>query len=541
MRESRRERVRATEARADRIHAYHDAVKNAPPAPPQTALVQRAEPSRSSAATGKLKILFVASECTPFAKVGGLADFVAGLPKALRKMGHDARIVIPLYDSIDRAKYGIEFERSACIHMGNKEEQWVGIFKTKMDGGVPVWFVDCRRFFGRPGIYDEPWGEYGDNGFRYALLSKAATQICKDVNFIPDVMHGHDWPTALVPVFLKTWDRVLSPLSGTASVLTIHNVGYQGKYHASTFAYIGVGWEHLQPDRFEDYGKVNLLKAGIYFADAITAVSPTYAKEILDPGGGKGLAMYLNNRKADLSGILNGADYDHWNPEADPLIPAHYTGRDLRGKAVCKAELQKRMGLVQRKDWPLFGIVSRMADQKGFSLIRAALPQAMATMCMQFVVLGTGDWDTEQFFNWLASAYHGGVGCHIGFSNELSHWIEAGCDFFLMPSLYEPCGLNQMYSMKYGTLPIVRAIGGLEDTVQNYNQATGEGTGFKFVAPTSQALYDTIGWAVSTWFDRPQHYKKLQQNAMAEDFSWEKSAAQYVDVYRRAIARRRAM
>lgn len=486
-----------------------------------------------------LKILFVTSECAPYAKIGGLADVVAALPKTLRRMGHDARIILPLYASIDRPRYGIQFLQSACVHMGKGEEQWIGVHGAKLDGGVPVWFVDCDRFFGRPGVYDDAGGEYGDNAFRFALLSKAALQVCKDTGFIPDVMHAHDWPAALVPVFLKTWDRVLSPLSATASVLTIHNIGYQGVYHASAFPYIGVGGEHFAPDRFEDHGQINLLKAGIYFADALTTVSPGHAREILDPAGGKGLAPYLNARRADLTGILNGADYDHWNPETDPLIPSQYSAREMYGKALCKKALQLRMGLVDRSDWPLFGVVSRFAPQKGLGLLAECLPAALGQMIFQLVVLGTGDPGLENYFRGLAAAWPGRVGCHIGFSNELSHWIEAGSDFFLMPSLYEPCGLNQMYSMKYGTLPIVRAVGGLDDTVENYDEATGEGTGFKFWQPTALALHNTIGWAVSTWFDRPRHIERLRRNALRQDFSWEKSAAEYVKVYQRALAARR--
>jgi len=496
-------------------------------------------PVATDASPSGLKVLFIGSECAPYAKVGGLGDVVGALPKALRKLGHDARIVIPLYASIDRAKYGIKFLRSACIHMGNREEQWIGIFEAKLENQVPVWFVDCQRYFGRPGIYDEPMGEYGDNAFRYALLSKAAMQICKDTGWIPDVMHVHDWPTALVAVFLKTWDRILSPLSGTASVLTIHNVGYQGIYHASAYPYIGVGGELFRPDIFECHGKINLLKAGVYFADAITAVAPTTAQEILTPVGGQGMAMYLNNRKADLFGILNGCDYEHWNPETDKLIPANFSADDLRGKEACKLALQKRYLLQPRADWPVFGIVSRFVPQKGFGLLMEALPKALNTMVFQLAVLGTGEKNIEDFFRWLTRSYPGRVCDYIGFSVELSHLIEAGSDFFLMPSLYEPCGLNQMYSMRYGTLPIVRATGGLQDTVQSYDQASGEGTGFKFVASTGQALYDTIGWAVSTWFDRPHHISRLRRQAMAQEFSWEKSAKQYVEVYEHAIRKRR--
>ena len=496
---------------------------------------------RSSVRAAPLRILFVASECAPYAKAGGLGDVVAALPKALRRLGHDVRVILPLYASIDRTKHHLSFERSACVHMGNREEQWVGIYGATLDGGVPAWFVDCERFFGRPGIYDEPSGEYGDNAFRFALFCKAALQACKDTGFLPDVIHAHDWPGALAPVFLKTWDRVLSPLSTTASVLTIHNIGYQGVYHASAFPYIGVGWEHFTPDKFEDYGKINLLKAGIAFADALTTVSPTHAAEILDPIGGCGLAPFLANRRGELTGILNGVDEDHWNPATDRLLPSRYTAQDLSGKIACKRALQDQFALDPRAKIPLFGIISRMVHQKGFELMKEALPLALDTMEMQLVVLGTGDRDTEDFFRSLVGRYPGRVGAHIGFSNERSHLVEAGSDFFLMPSLYEPCGLNQMYSMKYGTLPVVRATGGLNDTVKNYDEATGGGTGFKFHDPTPGALRDTMGWAVSTWFNRPAHVAAMRARGMAHDFSWTTAAREYEKVYRRAIERRRAV
>ncbi|HBA83389.1 MAG TPA: glycogen synthase GlgA [Verrucomicrobia bacterium] len=486
------------------------------------------------------KVLFVASECAPYAKAGGLADVAASLPKALRRMGCDVRIVMPLYASIDRDKYGIEYEGTACVHMGGGEENWIGVYSATLDREVPVWFVEYERFFGRSGIYDEPWGEYGDNAFRFALLSKAAMQICKDRQFIPDIMHLHDWPTAVTAALLKTWDRILSPLSDTASVLTIHNIGYQGIYHASAYPYIGAGYEHFNANEFEAHGAINLLKAGIAFADAITTVSPTYAKEIVTPVGGCGLAPYLNNRSADFFGILNGADYDHWNPETDMLIPARYTAQSLTGKLTCKMALQKRLGLAPHPEWPVFGIVSRFVQQKGFDLLREALPRALETMVMQVAVLGTGQPETESFFRWLAHTYPDRVGAYIGFSNEFSHCIEAGSDFFLMPSLYEPCGLNQIYSLKYGTLPIVRATGGLDDTVENYVEATGDGTGFKFVEPTVDALYYAIGGAVAAWFDRPHHIEKLRQTAMAKEFSWEASAKKYLEVYARAVHNKRS-
>lgn len=488
----------------------------------------------------KLRVLLVTAECVPYAKTGGLGDAVAGLAKALHRLGHDVRIVLPLYSIIDYVKHGLQFQRSACIHMGHGEENWIGLHTAKLDGEVDVWFIDHGRFFHRGGIYSDGPNDYTDNAYRFGLLSKAALQICKDLEFIPDVMHLHDWQATPAAAFLKTWDNFASPLSQTASVVTIHNIGHQGKYHASVMRYYGLGDEHFTSDKFEDFSGVNLLKAGIHFADAITTVSPTHAREILEPIGGQGLERHLQNRAADLSGILNGVDAEHWNPATDKLLPARYSADNLKGKAVCKEALQKRFGLEPRPDLPLFGIVSRFAQQKGFDLLTGALPRALNGMAMQLVVLGTGNPETEDFFNWLHAIYPTRVGTYIGFSNELSHLIEAGSDFFLMPSLYEPCGLNQIYSLAYGTLPVVRATGGLADTVQNYNEATGDGTGFVFDLPNAAALHDTIGWAVSTWYDRPHHYKKLQQTAMKQEFPWSKSAEQYVEVYKKAIKRRRA-
>jgi starch synthase len=487
-----------------------------------------------------LKVLFVASECTPFAMTGGLGDVVAGLSKALRLLGHEARVMIPLYSFIERRRLRLKFVSSHCVHMGGGTEHWFGLYEARLDKVVPIWFVEFENYFGRMGIYDGPQGHYADNAYRFAMLSKAALQVCKDRQWIPDVMHLHDWPSSLAAVFLKTWDRILSPLSDTVSVLTIHNIGYQGVYPADLLPYLGLGGEHFTPNALEDHGRTNLLKAGINYSDALTTVSATHATEILTPSGGMGLAPFLNNRRADFFGILNGVDYEHWNPETDRHLPANFSAKNPAGKAACKAELQKRMNLEVRPEVPVFGVVSRFAPQKGFNLLRTALPDAMSQMIMQIAVLGSGDLDTEDYFNSLPQTFPGRAAAHIGYDVELSHLIEAGSDFFLMPSLYEPCGLNQIYSLRYGTLPIVRAIGGLEDTVVNYNEKTGTGTGFKFLQATPQALRDTIGWAVSTWFDRPRHITQLRQQAMAQDFSWPKSAAQYVRVYEHALDKKRS-
>ena len=501
------------------------------PAPAMARAGKTGKRGKKVAGPAGKRILFIASECTPLAQSGGLGDVVAGLSKALVNRGHEVRIVMPLYGFLDRARFGITFIRSCCVHFGNGEEIWVGLHESKLDGVVPIWFIDYGRYFNRSTMYGDP-----DDGYRFGVLSKAALQACKDTGFIPEVVHLHDWMSAMAAVFLKTWDRVLSPLSNTASVLTIHNIGYQGKFDRSVLSFYGLGSEYLTPDRMEDWGGINLLKAGIQYADAVTTVSPSYAREIREPVGGMGLAPYLNNRAEHVFGILNGVDTSLWNPETDKYLPARYSRKNMAGKAACKRALQEHFGLTVDPKIPIFGIVSRFAPQKGFDLLRGALPQAVRDMVMQVVVLGTGDPFVENFFRWLSSANWGRVNAHIGFSPELAHLIEGGSDFFLMPSLYEPCGLNQMYSSHYGALPVVRATGGLDDTVENYDEAAGRGTGFKFWEISDRALYYTIGWAVSTWYDRPHHYRAMQQAGMARDFSWEASAKEYESVYAHATA-----
>lgn len=484
-----------------------------------------------------LKVLFVASECAPYAKCGGLGDVVASLPKALRRLGVDARVAIPLYDSIGRATFGLVPDVSCRVNCGGGEVNGCGVWRGTAEGDVPVWFVEHDRFFARGGIYDDHGAEFGDNAFRFGLLCMAAAQICRDRNWMPDVVHVHDWPTAVMPAMLDAWRKAGTPFGRAASVLTIHNQSYQGYYHPSALAYLGLGPEYFTADGLEAWGKINLLKGGINYADAITTVSPTYAEEILGEPGGNGLSGYLRKRGADFEGVLNGADYEVWNPESDRMIPATYGANSLIGKGLCKRELQSQMGLVEDASAPLFGIVSRLASQKGTGLMRAALPPALDRMKLQLVVLGSGDGDDEDFFRRLAQAYPGRVAAEIGYSDELSHRIQAGADFFLMPSLFEPCGLAQLYALRYGTLPVVHATGGLEDTIEPYNPNEGTGTGFKFHVPTGQAFLDTIGWAAGTWFDRPSHITMMREQAMRVRFDWETSARRYVEIYRRVASR----
>ena len=483
-----------------------------------------------------LKIVMISSEVVPYAKTGGLADVVGALPQVLHGMGHDVIVVMPRYGSIDARKFGLRRQwDSMGVWMGNTQE-WCAV-DVADNGGVPTYFIESNKYFERSGLYhDEFFNDYGDNPMRFAFLTRAGLQLCQDLGFAPDIVHVHDWQTALASAYLKVWHWNDPLLGRAASVLTIHNIAYQGKYSAAFYDYLGLQWGNFTPDKFEDYGSINFLKGGIAYADMVNTVSPTYANETRTPALGYGLAPYLNDKGDRYIGILNGVDYSQWNPATDRLIPAQYSAEDLAGKAVCKAELQRRFGLEVNPNLPVVGVVSRLVEQKGLDLLASAIERIVQDMAVQFVILGSGDKALEAFYSSLPGRYLGRIGSYIGYNNEISHWIEAGADFFIMPSIYEPCGLNQMYSLKYGTLPIVRATGGLDDTVQQYDEATGAGTGFKFWEPSANAIYYTVGWAVATYFDRPQHMAQMVQTAMAQDYSWEKSAAAYVAMYEKALA-----
>jgi starch synthase len=490
----------------------------------------------------KLRIAMIASECVPFAKSGGLADVVGALPKALRALGHDVIVIMPKYRAIDPQKYGLRRSLDAmCVWMGDQEE-WCAVDTTRAVEDVPVYFIESEKYFGRSGLYyDEALEDYGDNPRRFAFLTRAALQLCYDMRFYPDVIHAHDWQTALAPAYLKVWHWDDDVLGDAASLLTIHNIGYQGVYGAEHYDYIGLQWGNFTPEKLEDHGRINFLKGGIHYADLVNTVSPTYAEETRTPEYAHGLAPYLNDKGEDYVGILNGVDYSRWDPAADPLIPAQYTRHDLRGKAACKAALQERLSLEVEPKTPIIGLVSRFAEQKGLDVLADAIEDILRNMHVQFAILGSGDRALERFYGDLPTRYPGRIGSHIGYSNELAHWIEAGADFFIMPSRYEPCGLNQIYSLRYGTLPIVRNTGGLADTVEQYDERAGTGTGFKFDALNPDAVYYAVGWAVSTWYDRQFHIGKMRRRAMAQSFSWEESAQSYVAAYQQAIENKRAL
>ena len=494
--------------------------------------------------TKPLKILQVAPEIAPYSKVGGLADVSGALTKEMSRQGHDVRVITPMYGFLDPVAGGWEAEPGAfSVHLGNYHEEFCRLWKDTYPGSdAQVFFIEYGKYYDRHEIYTGPWGGHSDNHERFAFLSRAAIDYCHSRKWYPDVIHCHDWTCGFVPIYLNTTEYN-TPLGKAATVFTIHNLMHQGIFGREVLSFAGLPLnEVFRADNAESMGLVNMMKGGIYNSTKITTVSPNYAAEIQGPEYGCGLDHILKYRAADLIGIINGIDTDEWNPATDPHLPANYSANDLSGKAECKRVLQETLGLEQDPKLPLFCAVARLFDQKGLDLLAGIVPWLMDEMKIQIAILGAGDPALEQSFRDLSAHYPGRVGAHIGFSNPLAHLTEAGGDFFLMPSRFEPCGLNQMYSMAYGTLPVVRSTGGLVDTVEQYSEGRARGTGFRFEEASGKALYYAIGWACSTWYDRPDDYRMLQQNAMTRDLSWAHSANKYLDVYSWAIdARLRGM
>lgn len=478
----------------------------------------------------RLKVLFVVSECVPFAKTGGLGDVAGALPPALAARGHDVRVVLPRYRAAKRhAAHRLPAPMAVPVGYG---EAWTAVWEARLGAsGPPVYLLEHDALFDRDGVYGDSAGEFGDNLARFTLLCRGALQLCRYLDFAPDVIHVHDWPTALVPVYLDTLERS-GPLSRAATVLTIHNMGYQGVFGAGELYQTGLDGAAAYAAGIEHGGRLNLLEGGIRRATMVSTVSPRYALEIQTPEGGAGLDGVLRERGGAVVGILNGIDDVAWDPATDPHLPAHYSADDLRGKAACKAALQREMGLPEAPDVPLAGVVSRLVEQKGIDVLAGAVDR-IAGLGVQLVVLGSGEPWAESRFSRLAAT---SPNCRawIGMNEGLAHRIEAGADLFLMPSRYEPCGLNQLYSQRYGTLPVVRAVGGLDDTVENLV------TGFKFDELSSDALASTVAWAVSIYRDQPGHFRAMQSHAMRKPFGWDHASRQYEALYRLAVARRRA-
>jgi starch synthase len=484
-----------------------------------------------------LRICFIAAEVAPLAKTGGLADVAGALTKYLNNAGHDVRTFMPLYRQVDRQRldvWPVDSLRGITLQLGTHALRY-DVHATKLPGSdALVHLIDAPALFDRDGIY----GTAPDEHLRFILLTHAALQCCQRMAFAPQVLHCNDWHTGLGPLLLRTtyaWDRLFAD---TRSLMSIHNIAYQGTFSAKLVADTGLGDAAKLLDAAElAGGNINLLREGVTHADHVSTVSPTYALEIQTPAFGYGLDKLLRSRAGALTGILNGVDYEEWNPETDRFLPQHFNSRSLAVKQQLKQDFLQRTGLATRtrSRAPLLGMVSRLASQKGFDLVMAVLPQLLEQHEFFCAVLGSGDARYEDFLRQLAHAHPTRVTYRSGFSEETAHWIEAASDMFLMPSQYEPCGLNQMYSLRYGTIPIVRRTGGLADSVQHFDPATRLGTGIVFNDYDAGAVRWAVGTAFGLYADKPR-WNQLVQNAMAQDFSWERRVADYVALYGRLVS-----
>jgi len=481
-----------------------------------------------------MRITFAASEGVPYSKTGGLADVVGALPKALSALGHEITVFLPRY-----RKTHLKEAHLALANLTVPMQDYL-LFCQIIDGGrhdgVQFYFVDHPEFSYRDGLYGDGRGDYADNAERFTMFCRAVIESSKRLG-PPDVFHVHDWQASLIPVLLRSLYAYDATFALTGTVLTIHNIGYQGLFPSSVMPKLLLQWSLFTMDRLEFYDKVNFLKGGIVYADYITTVSRTYAKEIQTYEFAFGLADTVRRRRDRLVGVVNGADYSEWNPAADRYLPARFSASDLSGKVKCKEALLEQFGIPKGKlQTPVIGVISRFAAQKGFDLIEAALPRLLGEDVV-LVVLGTGDKHYEEMFRTLHLSFPDRLSVKIAYDNSLAHLVEAGSDIFLMPSHYEPCGLTQIYSMRYGTVPVVRATGGLEDTVEQWNPKQRTGTGFKFAAYDPVQLNTAVRKALST-FTNQEDWKQLMLNCMGQEFSWERPARDYVEVYEKVRALR---
>ncbi len=479
-----------------------------------------------------MTIVFVSSEAQPFSKTGGLADVSGSLTKALAELGHNVHLFTPLYKSVDRETHKIP-KRGKAVQVPISSRTVNGNVLSIKKGRLSTHFIEHDGYFGRDNIYSTPKGDYADNSERFVFFSRAALEGIKALKIKPDVIHVNDWQTSLIPVYLKTLLKNDPALGRVPSVLTIHNLAYQGVFWELDWHLTGLPWEVFETGGLKNHGQINFLKGGIIFADMITTVSKTYAEEIQGKKFGCGLESVLIGRKNDLFGVINGIDTEIWNPATDPLIPANYSARSLKGKKTCKEKLLSEFGLPPG-DQPLLGVVSRLVEQKGLDMLGAVIDKIL-DLDVRFVLLGTGQKEIENIYKKLALRRPDKVGARIGYDEALAHQIEAGTDIFLMPSRYEPCGLNQMYSLAYGSIPVVHATGGLNDTVEDCNGGLGSGNGFKFHKFSAEALYDKVEEAVNLFKRNPAAWYKIVRRGMKEDFSWKGSASIYEKLYRKAL------
>ena len=475
-----------------------------------------------------MKILFVTSECAPFSKSGGLADVAFSLPPALQKLGNELVIITPYYKCVkDRFADQIEFVRDVRVALGNAS-LYCGLLKGELSG-VPVWFIDNEDLFNRDKLYG-----YDDDKFRFAWFSKAVIDVLDYIDFMPDIIHCNDWESALAVIYLKDDQARRSKYGNIRTVFTIHNIAYQGQFGAdqltTTFA-LDPGWYHGGlAYEFQGRHDVNLMKGAMLMADAVSTVSPTYARELHTPQFGKGLEGVCDMIESKMYGIINGIDPDHYDPSKDARIPANFTDEDKSGKAVCKEYIQEAFGLRKERSWPLFAVVARLNEQKGIDLIRELLPELMKKG-IQLIIFGQGDKRYVDYFNQCLLRYPGQLGFSDNYSEEMAAKVFAGADFYLMPSAFEPCGLSQMMAMRYGTVPVVHETGGLKDTVRPYSDFDGIGDGFSFSAYNSKALMLAIDEAIKVYFAERNVFEKIRHRCMTKDFSWDKSAQTYLKMY----------
>ncbi len=472
-----------------------------------------------------MNILFAASEVAPFIKTGGLADVAGSLPQALAKAGHDVRVVLPLYEGIGE-DWRSQMTYLQCYHIHLAwRNPYCGLFELKQDG-VTYYFVDNEYYFRRASIY----GHY-DDGERFAYFSRAVVELPGHLDWRPDVIHCNDWQTALVPIYLLEERGRVPQLAGTKSVFTIHNIEYQGRYGRETLHDLfGLNDGYMNEHMLAYHGDVNLMKGAIYAADYVTTVSPSYAEELQYDFYAHGLAGVVADNRHKLRGILNGIDVEAYNPWKDKGLAKFYSAKQLQGKAKCKAALQQTCGLRENPDVPIIACISRLVKHKGFDLVASSIG-AIMSMDVQMVVLGTGDWSYEEAFRHAQAHYPGRFAAHIAYSASLSSIIYGGADLFLMPSVAEPCGLSQMIAMRYGAVPVVRETGGLKDSVIPYNKFTGEGTGFSFANINAGEMETALREAVDLYQSDKKAWKALQIAGMTADFSWSKSAEQYLEIY----------
>ncbi|MEW6357803.1 MAG: glycogen synthase GlgA [Planctomycetota bacterium] len=488
-----------------------------------------------------MNILIASSEVAPFAKTGGLADVAGSIPKPLSKLGHDVAVVMPLYRVVHKNCAGIASTGETVKIPVGQETVSASIMKSTIPKSrAPIYFIDCPRYFDRDELYGPKGDDYPDNAARFVFFSRAVLETIKALRLKVDILHCHDWQTALIPVYLKTLYQHEPALKEIGSLFTIHNLAYQGLFWHWDMKLTGLPWNLFNWEELEFYGKLNFMKGGLVFADILNTVSKTYAGEIQTTDDfGKGLERVLSHRSEDLYGIVNGVDYDVWNPADDPLIPARYSPDKLAGKAKCKRALQEKNGLACR-DVPLIGMIGRLDPQKGWDLIEEIIDDLMARD-LQLVVLGTGMERYHKLLGRIAEAYSHKVGVNLTFDNALAHQIEAGADMFLMPSHYEPCGLNQLYSLKYGAAPIVRRTGGLADTISDCTPGavkSGRANGFSFDEYSGGALLAAIDRALDAYKDKTL-WTKLMKIGMKQDWSWKRSAQEYVALYKKALQKSR--